>query len=233
MGHPSPDCGRASTFHPTHVLLLTYRSSAISTLSGCAPQRHGCVTADSMRNGSSRSLNVDMCDVPPATRRRSPPRPTPHGRGPGSSWRCSNTSSQGTRNGAAARDPLLLAARAARRDADIATRVDGEWGGRLRASYRNTGANPRPKRCASAARSPGRQSWTGVAAPRAGRGVEDGNYRNRGVRLYSLGAAPRRCCRTGCNDDLGVLLREVGGVSHLLGQRRLRQTAVGHGLDGH
>ena len=32
----------------------------------------------------------------------------------------------------------------------------------------------------------------------------------------------------GVNDDLGALLRQAGGVGHLLDERRLRQAAVGH-----
>ena len=34
----------------------------------------------------------------------------------------------------------------------------------------------------------------------------------------------------GVEDDLGALLRQAGGVGHLLDERCLRQTAFGHGL---
>ena len=40
----------------------------------------------------------------------------------------------------------------------------------------------------------------------------------------------RDAAEDGVDDDLGALLREVGGVGHLLDERHLRQGAVRHGF---
>ena len=56
--------------------------------------------------------------------------------------------------------------------------------------------------------------------------------RNAAAKFDSLPVVQRRrdAAEQGVDDDLGALLREIGGVGHLLHERRLRQVAVDHGF---